>query len=194
MAEQLIPGSSLLGRPDGPEFRRKSAAPRRPTMRRTTATPWASPSSQTRSRRSGSFHELVRFVMRCEHICERWRGVDVLGVVKFDLRRRLHTIILPISQSSIPPKIPRQLQFATSPLRSFRLDHVGCMAQPKGRQWGTLPYLGRAKATGAAVPDAVDWVSKGAVTDPMLARGSRGDGRVRQGGDEVRSCGVDRCG
>ena len=118
MAEQLRPGSSLLGRPDGPEFRRKSAAPRRPTMRRTTATPWASPSSQTRSRRSGSFHELVRFVMRCEHICERWRGVDVLGVVKFDLRRRLHTIILPISQSSIPPKIPRQLQFATSPLRS----------------------------------------------------------------------------
>lgn len=57
-------------------------------------------------------------------------------------------------------------EFADQKPEEFRLDHVGCMAQPKGRQWGTLPYLGRAKATGAAVPDAVDWVSKGAVTDP----------------------------
>jgi len=32
--------------------------------------------------------------------------------------------------------------------------------------WGGLPHLGTHRYTGAKLPDAVDWVAKGAVTDP----------------------------
>mmetsp|Transcript_35521 Transcript_35521/g.43889 ORF Transcript_35521/g.43889 Transcript_35521/m.43889 type:complete len:338 (-) Transcript_35521:70-1083(-) len=55
-------------------------------------------------------------------------------------------------------------QFADQKPSEFHLDHVGCMTKTK--PWGSLPYLGRANFTATSLPSAVDWVQKGAVTDP----------------------------
>lgn len=48
----------------------------------------------------------------------------------------------------------------------FALDHVGCMTKSK-EPWSGLPYLGREEFVNkTSLPKSLDWVKKGAVTDP----------------------------
>lgn len=57
-------------------------------------------------------------------------------------------------------------EFADKKPHEFHLDHVGCMTKSQ-KPWSSLPYLGRAEfKAGAKLPSSIDWVSKGAVTDP----------------------------
>ena len=57
-------------------------------------------------------------------------------------------------------------QFADKKPEEFA-DHHGCMmSQKAGSAWSSLPYLGREKYTGSSLPTSLDWVEKGAVTDP----------------------------
>merc|ERR1712039_976217 len=46
----------------------------------------------------------------------------------------------------------------------FRSTHLGFFLPANGSQWNGLKYLGKHSFSGVAPPDAVDWVSKGAVT------------------------------
>lgn len=57
-------------------------------------------------------------------------------------------------------------EFADKKPHEFHLDHVGCMTKSQ-KPWSSLPYLGHAEfKVGAKLPSSIDWVSKGAVTDP----------------------------
>jgi len=54
--------------------------------------------------------------------------------------------------------------FADIEPEEFASGHFGLSAEQK--QWSGLPYLGSDPYSGAALPKSVDWVKKGAVTDP----------------------------
>jgi len=55
-------------------------------------------------------------------------------------------------------------EFADMEPEEFAASHFGL--KEASRPWSGLPYLGRDPYSGSALPSAVDWVSKGAVTDP----------------------------
>jgi len=55
-------------------------------------------------------------------------------------------------------------EFADMEPEEFATSHFGM--KEGTRAWSGLPYLGRDPYSGAELPSAVDWVSKGAVTDP----------------------------
>merc|ERR1711998_532221 len=53
-------------------------------------------------------------------------------------------------------------EFADMTADEFGAIYMG-LAKPQ-KMWGELPYLGRHKYSGAALPSSVDWSQKGAVT------------------------------
>ena len=55
-------------------------------------------------------------------------------------------------------------EFADMEPEEFAAGHFGM--KEESRPWSGLPYLGRDPYSGSTLPSAVDWVSKGAVTDP----------------------------
>ncbi|CAE7348087.1 unnamed protein product [Symbiodinium natans] len=55
-------------------------------------------------------------------------------------------------------------EFTDMEPEEFAASHFGLSAE--SRPWSGLPYLGRDPYSGSALPKDMDWVSKGAVTDP----------------------------
>lgn len=55
-------------------------------------------------------------------------------------------------------------EFADQTPEEFRATHLGLTLPATGARWSGLPYLGKDSFSGAALPESVDWVSKGAVT------------------------------
>lgn len=56
--------------------------------------------------------------------------------------------------------------FADQTPEEFGSGHLGLRAPASRRPWQGLPHLGTHRYSGADLPTAVDWVAKGAVTDP----------------------------
>jgi len=54
-------------------------------------------------------------------------------------------------------------EFADMSVHEFGLTHFGL--QQQASLWGDLPHLGTHRYSGALLPDAVDWTTKGAVTN-----------------------------
>jgi len=57
-------------------------------------------------------------------------------------------------------------EFADQSPEEFQSDRLGLMMPPAAELMAGLPFLGTDEYSGAALPDAVDWVAKGAVTKP----------------------------
>jgi len=65
-------------------------------------------------------------------------------------------------------------QFADLTHDEFAEKYIGGGVKPElKKMWEGVPYLGQHKYSGAALPDSVDWVSKGAVT-PVKNQGQCG--------------------